>query len=512
MFYKIISTLHKVVGCILCILFFMWFASGIVMIYHSFPRASQEKYMENQLILSADLPAVDSLRASFPDTVAISGLQVEMYLDKPVFVMDGMEGKERYDASDCKLITETIDMTVRSWCSAPVESIDTLTDIDQWIPFGRNRDDLPVYRYNFADSDKHQLYVSSQTGKVLQFTTSDERFWAWVGAIPHWVYFTMLRAEQDVWINFVKWAAGIGCIMCLLGFVLAIRIAIKGKGIKKKVLPYKKKWFNWHYVTGMVFGLCAITFAFSGMMSLMDIPDFLKKAPVEKTVDDHHSKEKGKDKDKGRGGRRGGPGRFGFGGGPVDFEAYALDYRKAVSAYPNAKTIAWCNRKGHPYYQLNVEGKIFNIDATDSLVAKPFTITQQMVEDEMAKTYGDSLKYTIARIDEFDDDYFSLKVEENSLPVYRVIVEDYMNTRHYINPVTLQERRVDDDSRTRHLLYRALHTLEFKFLTDRPWLWNIVMYTLLIGGTMFSITGVVLSFKWLWRIVSRPFRRRKNKK
>lgn len=512
MFYKIISTLHKVVGCILCILFFMWFTSGIVMIYHSFPRASQEKYMENQSVLSADLPDVDSLRASLPDTTVFSGLQVEMYLGQPVFAMDGMEGKERYAASECQLIDETVDMTVRSWCSAPVECIDTLTDIDQWIPFGRNREDLPVYRFNFADDARHQLYVSSQTGKVLQFTDKDERFWAWLGAIPHWVYFTMLRAEQDVWINFVKWAAGIGCIMCILGFVLAIRLAIKGKGIKKKVLPYKKKWYNWHYVTGFVFGLCAITFAFSGMMSLMDIPDFLKKAPVEKTADDHRPKDQGKDKGKEKGGRRGGPGRFGFGGSPVDLDTYALDYRKAVAAYPEAKTIAWCSRKGHPYYQLNVNGKMVNVDAADSVEAKTFTITMEMVEAEMAVQYGDSLKYTVEQIEEFDDDYFSLKKDENSLPVFRVIVEDYMNTRHYINPVTLQERRVDDDSRMRHLLYRALHTLEFKFLTDRPVLWNIVMYTLLIGGTIFSITGVVLSFKWLWRIVTRPFRRRKARK
>lgn len=37
--YRIVSFLHKFAGCLLCVLFVMWFSSGIVMIYHGFPRA-----------------------------------------------------------------------------------------------------------------------------------------------------------------------------------------------------------------------------------------------------------------------------------------------------------------------------------------------------------------------------------------------------------------------------------------------------------------------------------------
>lgn len=58
-------------------------------------------------------------------------------------------------------------------------------------------------------------------------------------------------------------------------------------------------------------------------------------------------------------------------------------------------------------------------------------------------------------------------------------------------------------------LYLKPHTLDFKFLTDRPWLWNIVMYTLMLGGTALSVTGVVLSVRWLLRGLRRLSRKRR---
>lgn len=39
---KIVFNIHLILGLLLCVLFLMWFLSGFVMIYHSFPRASQE--------------------------------------------------------------------------------------------------------------------------------------------------------------------------------------------------------------------------------------------------------------------------------------------------------------------------------------------------------------------------------------------------------------------------------------------------------------------------------------
>ena len=96
-----------------------------------------------------------------------------------------------------------------------------------------------------------------------------------------------------------------------------------------------------------------------------------------------------------------------------------------------------------------------------------------------------------------------VKKERNPLPVYRVIVDDDMHTHLYYDPENISQRRIDDDGRTRRFLYSGLHSLNIKYLTDRPILWNIVMFTLMIGGTFLSLTGVVLSVKWILRKIKK---------
>ena len=479
--YKIISFLHKLTGCLLCVLFFMWFASGIVMIYHGFPRASSDKQLELQKPLADGLPAVAELQAALPETAVIQGLSVQMYLDEPVFKIGPDRNAEMISARDFTPVEETRESLIRTWCDAPVARIDTLSKLDQWIPFGSNRKELPIYKYHFADPDRHQLYIGSQTGRVLQFTSHKERVWACFSAIPHWVYFTRLRQELKTWRIFIKWAAGIGCVMAILGFVLAIRVAVKTRKLK----PYKKKWYNWHYILGFVFGLVAVIFAFSGLMSLEDLPDFLRKG--DRKIGEVRPREQVAT------------------GAPL--EDYVLDYRDALAAYPQAKMLEWSDFKGSPYYKLTLAPKVFILVDAASESVKPFELTEERVRLEMQRRYGDSIPYRIELINEFDKDYHLRKVKENSLPVYRVTVDDYLHTRWYYNPSTLAVRRCDDDTRTMDWLYQKPHTLDFKFLTDRPWLWNIVMYLLMIGGTALSITGIVLSVRWLIRSIKRLFRK-----
>ena len=106
---------------------------------------------------------------------------------------------------------------------------------------------------------------------------------------------------------------------------------------------------------------------------------------------------------------------------------------------------------------------------------------------------------------DWDSDYYSHR-GMLTLPVYKVVVSDELHTRHYFNPETLYHRQIDDNSRLRGILYSGLHRLNFKFLVDRPIVWNVVMYVLLIGGTFLSLSGVVLMLKWLGRIIRKVVR------
>ena len=127
------------------------------------------------------------------------------------------------------------------WCSAPVSRIDSLHALDQWIPFGRLKEEFPIYKFHFADHDGTELYISSRSGEVLQYTTRSERLWAWVGAVPHWVYFTLLRQDRELWIKTVIWLSGVGAIMVIAGLYVGIYVSVKLRWRKKKWFSYKKK-------------------------------------------------------------------------------------------------------------------------------------------------------------------------------------------------------------------------------------------------------------------------------
>lgn len=483
MFRKLMKLTHKILGLLLSILFLVWFLSGIVMIHHSFPGVSQKVRLEKQQVIRGNLPDMETLLSVLPDSAQVRSLAIDMYFDRPAVRFQGKHTPEMLYADSLQpageINAETLRRTAAAWCDAPVLHIDTMYELDQWIPFGRLREEFPIYKYTFQDEGRHQLYLASRTGRVLQFTDKDQRLWAWLGAIPHWVYFTSLRQNQVAWINFVKWTSGIGCIMCLAGLILSLQLAWRNRH-KKLFSPYRKRWFKWHYASGLAFGVFTITFAFSGMMSLMDIPDWLKKAPQEK-------------REMSRGGRGdGGSGRF-------VASAYRLDYRKALAATDGVKRLEWQSWQGHPYYRLTTDTRTIHIDASDSAAVRPFVLTEKMIRQEAAKMYGDSIPYQLEWLTEYDQDYYGRKKERVPLPVYRIRVDDEMHTRHYYDPVTLMQRRVDDDGRLRRLLYSGFHSLNFKFLTDCPVLWNIVMYVLLLGGSFLSLTGVVLSLTWVIR-------------
>ena len=144
-----------------------------------------------------------------------------------------------------------------------------------------------------------------------------------------------------------------------------------------------------------------------------------------------------------------------------------------------------------------------NIDSSDTISVRPFRLTEEMIRMDVRQQFGDSVRWKMDLLSEYDADYYGKKKERNPLPVYRVIVDDDMHTHLYYDPENISQRRIDDDGRTRRFLYSGLHSLNIKYLTDRPILWNIVMFTLMIGGTFLSLTGVVLSVKWILRKIKK---------
>ena len=151
MFRKILKLTHKILGLLLSILFLMWFLSGIVMIYHSFPRASQQDKLERQQVIDGNLPDMETLLSVLPDSAQVRSLSMEMYFDRPVVHFRGKNTPETLYADSLQPVEaindETIERTAAQWCSSPILRVDSMYKLDQWIPFGRLREEFPIYKY-----------------------------------------------------------------------------------------------------------------------------------------------------------------------------------------------------------------------------------------------------------------------------------------------------------------------------------------------------------------------------
>lgn len=476
-------TIHRILGSLLSILFLVWFLSGLVMIYHTFPRADRaDKRAKMDYLRVADLPSLQTIKDRLPEGEPIKNITLNSYLGQTVFHI--RTDKNSYDIPadstetlpviDGKRIRETASL----WCTAPVEKVDTLYTLDQWIPFGNLKKEFPIYKFHFADQERHQLYISSKSGEVLQYTDKDSRLWAWLGAIPHWVYFTSLRQDAELWIKVVVWLSGIGCIMCIAGIYLGVRdfrLARK----RKLASPYKKFWYKWHHIIGTVFGLFVLTFTFSGMMSLARVQDW----GLRTKLDINPAQELRK-----------------LAPSPLD---YPLDYRDVIQAYPGQiRQLEWGCFGDIPFYTILTDANDIVVNANSEHTVSPLKLDTEDIHSVLTQVHGTECAMDIRLLEEYDTYYISRK-RKLDLPVWKVTIEDIDKSCYYINPGNGQYRYVNTPARWNHWMYPALHSLNIKILVDHPILWNIVMWGLMLGGTFVSLSGVWLGIKFLRRKIHR---------
>lgn len=493
---KFMYAAHRILGTVLCLVFLMWFLSAFVMMYHRFPRVGASQISERSELLSATDAGqwypVDSALSRLPNDFRVSGLTLSRYLGQTKFTASaGREQMEVPVSPEETLLSgdERLQRILQVWGHGQaVERIDTLTELDQFVPFGRMKEQLPIYRYHFSGPEEYQLYIGSTTGDILQFTDKDQRFWAWLGAIPHWIYFTWLRQNQVAWTQTVIWSSGIGCLMVIAGMWVGIDVWRKSRRASKRsgidIKPYRKRWYRWHYTFGLVFGIICLTFAFSGMMSMMDTPQWIHHTTM--TVSPTRVLQSAK----------------------PSLQEYLLDYRKVLAAYPQAKEMTWNNFRNHPYYTVTGEDFLAYVDATDTVV-KPLSLTREEIEEGVRQVYltdsvfgGTVPDMKIESIDHYETYYRNMSNMlhgAEQLPVWKISVSDPDNSTFYVQPKTGAVRYVSTSSRWHYWMYTALHRMRIGALNENTFLRKTVLWVLLLGGTVVSATGVVLGVNYVRR-------------
>lgn len=480
---KLLYSIHRILGTLLSILFLVWFLSGFVMIFHRFPKVPVTDKYACMDTIKGDLPAIDEILQHFllnQGDIRKASLKMwagNAYIElatkdsiyrKPVDSLIQTTGKPGYIY---------IENYAKRFLTTDIIRVDTLWELEQWIPFGYLKKDFPIYKFYFADEDKHQLYVSSITGEALQLTNKRNRFWAWVGAIPHWVYFTSLRQNSQLWIDVVVWLSGIGCLMCVAGIIIGIRpYLIIYRKKKKWKTPYKKPAYKWHHIMGFIFGIFVFTFAFSGMMSLAKVPEWMVKVYHPDIQRSALTPER------------------------VDLQCFEIDYRQILYAYPNqVKNIEWASFGNTPIYKVIIGNKVHFFNAGRNELTDLY-VNEDMIKNRLSKTHTEPV--SIQLIHEYDN-YYMDREHTLPLPVYKVDISDVDHSTYYIHPESGSMRYFNTNTRVRRWCYQVLHSFELSFLVKHPVLWNIVMWVTMIGGTFVSATGVWLGVRYIKRKLKR---------
>lgn len=473
-------SLHRITGTIIGLFFFMWFVSGLVLIYHSFPNVTRSQKYDKMDALPNSLPDIQTIISHLPEPGKnVRDINVRSFQRQILYSIKTKDSLYTICADTFQsakpITTTTIENIVKKWNNAPVTRIDTLNERDIWIMYTRYTNEMPIYKFYFDDNDKHQLYISSRTGEVQQYTDKNQRFWAWVGAIPHKFYIPVLRKNTDTWIMSLTVGGIIAFVATLSGMYLGIYAIYRKYKVRKKVgSPYKKKWYKWHHISGLIFGVFLTTWAFSGAMSLQKIPQWAIKTYGDYKVTDKQLRGK-----------------------HLSIDKYMLDYESLLSKYQDLKQIEWSNFQDVPIYKIIVGDKEISIDASSKEI-KELYLPQDQIEKAVRKIHGEEQTIDISVINESEEYYLEWK-RELPLPAYKVEVHNADNSRYYIDPKTGNFKYLNQNRKARKWVFSGLHYLHIKWLIDRPVLWTIAIWCLCLGGAFVSLSGVWLGIKYIRR-------------
>ncbi len=494
---------HRYLGIVLSALIVMWFATGITMMYvGGMPRLTPELRLER-------MPGLDLSRVHLtPAEAAERGLvdpsagrvAVLSVMDRPAYRFGEREAVTVFADNGEVLEEVTLDQarTIASrFMNLPEDRIHllgTITEVDQWTLLqGRQ---LPLHKFSVDDDAATELYVSPQTGEVSVLTTRRSRGFAWISTIPHWLYFTALRTNQAAWYNTVVYGAALACVLAVLGLVLGVTQWRRQKPLAASI-PYSG-WMRWHYITGVVFGVFTLTWAFSGMLSMEPFAwTNARGLEVERDV---------------------------FTGGALDLSRFsAMDQAtwNRVLGGRAIKEMDLARIQDEHYYVVRAGAATPTAEGDRERLHQPYNVTGRAESDRLlvsASTLeirrqpfsADSLVTRLRTalpdapiaeqqlLTEYDSYYYS-KARQTPLPVLRVKFNDPAQTWVYIDPgmsqVLAQIHRLN---RVERWLYNGLHSLDFAFWYNSP-AWDVVMILLCLGGLASSGIGLMLGMRRLRR-------------
>ncbi len=491
---------HRWLGIVLCAFFAMWFVSGVVMMYVGYPKLTESERLRHLPVLDAAAPLLAPHQAL--DMAGIAGPLQDLrlaaasggravYLAAPaaagpvqpgrrppprgtgVVVVDALTG-QRLQAVDPALALAS----AAAYAGRP-DGLQYLGTIgEDAFTHSRALDaHRPLHQVQLADADRTLLYVSGRTGEVVRDAPRAERLWNYAGAWIHWLYPFRGNLFDRWWTDIVNWLSIVGTAMALLGTVVGLlrwRFARPYRNGART--PYPGRMMRWHHISGLLFALVTITWIFSGLMSMNPWRIFDTGAPPLRSE-----------------ALQGGPLLI----GTPDAAPAAL----LAAAGGPVRELRWVRTLGQTTVQ--AYGAIGRPTLLDSHSAQPRVLDPVQLQAAAARLV-DAPLVRVERLAAYDLYYYDRAPHtmtgggDKPLPAWRLVFADAHATWVHLDPHTgAVLGRTDTGRRTSRWLFAMLHSWDWLPLLERRPLWDIVLVALSVGGTLLSVTGVVIGWRRL---------------
>jgi hypothetical protein len=267
--------IHRYVGIATCLLFVMWFGSGVVMMYVGFPQLTAIERFKG--LAPLDLRAAQVLPSQALAMAGVDGwprdMRLEMVLGRPAYIVQPWEGRWYTVFADDGSILDRVEpvqaiAAARQFSGVPRVRYLGLIERDQWTVPNVLNPYRPLHHLGLEVAAGTEVYLSDRTGEVIRDTTRTERFWNWCGAVLHWLHFTDLRKHPELWRQVVLWVSGVCIVSAVTGIIVGIlRWRPRKRYRNGRTSPYHGV-LRWHHVLGLAAAVPLLTWIVSGWLSV----------------------------------------------------------------------------------------------------------------------------------------------------------------------------------------------------------------------------------------------------
>jgi len=471
--------IHRWTGIALCVLFAVWFFSGVVMMYVPFPSFRAEERVSLAKPIDWDLVSrgPSDILAAVGSDAAPDEMRLEMTSGEPVYRISIEDGRRAFSATTGKEIigvnAERAKAIAEAFTGSPAANVTSVTQ-DQWVITRAFARIAPFWRVRMNDGAATDIYVTQSTGEIVQNTDRVERFWNWLGAVPHWIYFEFLRVYQEPWRQVVIWTSGIGIAGSILGVWIGIlRVRLKRRYSSGSTSPYRG-WMKWHHIAGLIGGLFVITWTFSGWWSMNPfggLPSGDTASISERYMGD---------------------------ASPV---FSATDLAALARSAANAREIRFTTIGGAPVIlALDQQG---SKRALAGVTAEANQLSTTEITALARNAVRDGKLVETLRLTENDLYWYSSgdpRSDARPFPILRLKFDDPFKTWLHIDPATGELLGQSDTGRRGgRWLFSALHSFDLPLLLKYRPLRDALMIVLSLAGLIVSVSGIIVGWRHLRR-------------